>query len=192
MGASVFSIISPEGGRHYHDQTWFWVVVISDYFDVSWVLSLQREWTPEIVISGHFDGVQDLMWDPEGEFIITVGTDQTTRLFAPWKRKDQSQVKCLPTWLMHFKKHPWAHEKWGNIVSRYGNTSEKCVTVPLHTVEGLKWDVLTAGGGSRDAEWAEPSYVAGRSAKLTQQSGKRFRIFLKTETKHTYTLYNSA
>uniref|UniRef100_A0A5F5Q3N5 Elongator complex protein 2 n=1 Tax=Equus caballus TaxID=9796 RepID=A0A5F5Q3N5_HORSE len=52
----------------------------------------QREWTPEIVISGHFDGVQDLTWDPEGEFIITVGTDQTTRLFAPWKRKDQSQV----------------------------------------------------------------------------------------------------
>uniref|UniRef100_A0A2K6RU29 Elongator complex protein 2 n=1 Tax=Rhinopithecus roxellana TaxID=61622 RepID=A0A2K6RU29_RHIRO len=52
----------------------------------------QREWTPEIVISGHFDGVQDLVWDPQGEFIITVGTDQTTRLFAPWKRKDQSQV----------------------------------------------------------------------------------------------------
>ncbi|KFO27399.1 elongator complex protein 2 [Fukomys damarensis] len=51
-----------------------------------------REWTPEIVISGHFDGVQDLVWDPEGEFIITVSTDQTTRLFAPWKRKDQSQV----------------------------------------------------------------------------------------------------
>ncbi|KAM5218026.1 elongator complex protein 2 isoform 3-T4 [Hipposideros larvatus] len=50
------------------------------------------EWTPEIVISGHFDGVQDLMWDPEGEFIITVGTDQTTRLFAPWKKKDQAQV----------------------------------------------------------------------------------------------------
>uniref|UniRef100_A0A5F9CZJ7 Elongator complex protein 2 n=1 Tax=Oryctolagus cuniculus TaxID=9986 RepID=A0A5F9CZJ7_RABIT len=52
----------------------------------------QREWTPEIVISGHFDGVQDLVWDPEGEFIVTVGTDQTTRLFAPWKRKGESQV----------------------------------------------------------------------------------------------------
>ncbi|KAM5222239.1 elongator complex protein 2 isoform 2-T2 [Ctenodactylus gundi] len=51
-----------------------------------------REWTPEIVISGHYDSVQDLLWDPEGEFIITAGTDQTTRLFAPWKRKDQSQV----------------------------------------------------------------------------------------------------
>lgn len=61
--------------------------------------SLQRQWAPEIVISGHFDGVQDLMWDPEGEFIITTSTDQTTRLFAPWKKKDQkdrSQVRCLP------------------------------------------------------------------------------------------------
>ncbi|KAL6081938.1 hypothetical protein STEG23_002192, partial [Scotinomys teguina] len=52
----------------------------------------QRRWVPEIVISGHFGGVQDLIWDPEGEFIITTSTDQTTRLFAPWKRKGQSQV----------------------------------------------------------------------------------------------------
>ncbi|XP_045151970.1 elongator complex protein 2, partial [Echinops telfairi] len=62
---------------------------------VHWQPSLYRgkkEWTPEIIISGHFDGVQDMMWDPEGEFIITVGTDQTTRLFAPWKRKGVSQV----------------------------------------------------------------------------------------------------
>uniref|UniRef100_A0A8C8YSF8 Elongator complex protein 2 n=1 Tax=Prolemur simus TaxID=1328070 RepID=A0A8C8YSF8_PROSS len=39
----------------------------------------QREWTPEIVISGHFDGVQDLMWDPEGEFIITVTWHEIAR-----------------------------------------------------------------------------------------------------------------
>lgn len=55
-----------------------------------------RQWAPEIVISGHFDGVQDLIWDPEGEFIITTSTDQTTRLFAPWKKKNQSQVRRLP------------------------------------------------------------------------------------------------
>lgn len=51
-----------------------------------------RRWVPGIVISGHFDGVQDLIWDPEGEFIITTSTDQTTRLFAPWKKKGQSQM----------------------------------------------------------------------------------------------------
>ncbi|XP_075684608.1 elongator complex protein 2 isoform X2 [Rhinoderma darwinii] len=51
-----------------------------------------EEWIPMVVISGHFNSVQDLRWDPDGEFIITVGTDQTTRLFAPWKRSDQAQV----------------------------------------------------------------------------------------------------
>lgn len=56
-----------------------------------------RQWAPEIVISGHFDGVQDLMWDPEGEFIITTSTDQTTRLFAPWKKKDQKD-RSQVTW----------------------------------------------------------------------------------------------
>ncbi|KAL4682259.1 hypothetical protein H8959_001814 [Pygathrix nigripes] len=38
-----------------------------------------REWTPEIVISGHFDGVQDLVWDPQGEFIITVTWHEIAR-----------------------------------------------------------------------------------------------------------------
>ncbi|KAM9308799.1 elongator complex protein 2 [Gastrophryne carolinensis] len=51
----------------------------------------QDEWIPMVVISGHFNLVQGLRWDPDGEFILTVGTDQTTRLFAPWKR-DQAQV----------------------------------------------------------------------------------------------------
>lgn len=101
LGAMVFPIsdLRAEGiiGLNFE---WKYI----DYFDVSWALSLQKEWTPEIVISGHFDGVQDLTWDPEGEFIITVGTDQTTRLFAPWKRKDQSQVKHLPSWWIHLKR----------------------------------------------------------------------------------------
>ncbi|RMC15730.1 hypothetical protein DUI87_07933 [Hirundo rustica rustica] len=52
----------------------------------------KKEWTPEVVISGHFNSVEDVQWDPEGEFIISVGSDQTTRLFAPWKRKEETEV----------------------------------------------------------------------------------------------------
>ncbi|XP_072303663.1 elongator complex protein 2 isoform X2 [Eucyclogobius newberryi] len=49
-------------------------------------------WRPAVVISGHFNAVQDLSWDPEGEFILSVGSDQTTRLFTPWKKNDGKQL----------------------------------------------------------------------------------------------------
>uniref|UniRef100_UPI00398EA3B4 elongator complex protein 2 isoform X2 n=1 Tax=Pristiophorus japonicus TaxID=55135 RepID=UPI00398EA3B4 len=54
--------------------------------------SKKGEWSPEVVLSGHFGSVQDLIWDPEGEFILSVGSDQTTRLFAPWRRAGHEQV----------------------------------------------------------------------------------------------------
>lgn len=63
-----------------------------------WWLELyfvQGEWSPGVVVSGHFSAVQDLSWDPEGEFLLSVSSDQTTRLFMPWKRKDCSQVSNL-------------------------------------------------------------------------------------------------
>uniref|UniRef100_A0A3P8VKF9 Elongator complex protein 2 n=1 Tax=Cynoglossus semilaevis TaxID=244447 RepID=A0A3P8VKF9_CYNSE len=50
----------------------------------------QGEWSPGVVISGHFNAVQDLSWDPEGEFIVSVGSDQTTRLFTPWRQQDSA------------------------------------------------------------------------------------------------------
>lgn len=56
------------------------------------LLSSQGQWRPAVVISGHFDAVLDLSWDPEGEFVLSVGADQTTRLFTPWRRRDGTQV----------------------------------------------------------------------------------------------------
>ncbi|XP_076864846.1 elongator complex protein 2 [Brachyhypopomus gauderio] len=52
----------------------------------------QGEWRPGVAVSGHFNAVQDLSWDPQGEFVLSVGSDQTTRLFTTWKRKDCSQA----------------------------------------------------------------------------------------------------
>lgn len=60
------------------------------------MLFMQGEWRPGVVISGHFNAVQDLSWDPEGEFILSVGLDQTTRLITPWRKKDGEKVKVAP------------------------------------------------------------------------------------------------
>ncbi|XP_031709814.1 elongator complex protein 2 isoform X1 [Anarrhichthys ocellatus] len=52
----------------------------------------EGRWRPGVVISGHFNAVQDLSWDPDGEFILSVGSDQTTRLFTPWRNQDAKKV----------------------------------------------------------------------------------------------------
>ncbi|KAM9823630.1 elongator complex protein 2 [Neosynchiropus ocellatus] len=62
-----------------------------------------EEWKPTVVTSGHFDEVQDLSWDPEGDFIITVSSDQTARLFTPWRSKGSKEV----TW--HEVSRPQIH-----------------------------------------------------------------------------------
>uniref|UniRef100_A0A8C4I2U4 Elongator complex protein 2 n=1 Tax=Dicentrarchus labrax TaxID=13489 RepID=A0A8C4I2U4_DICLA len=56
-----------------------------------WCKDQDKEWRPGVVISGHFNAVQDLSWDPEGEFILSVGSDQTTRLFTPWRKQGAKQ-----------------------------------------------------------------------------------------------------
>ncbi|XP_030846506.1 elongator complex protein 2 isoform X2 [Strongylocentrotus purpuratus] len=43
-------------------------------------------WSPSEVVSGHYSGVQDLAWNPDGNFLLSVGLDQTTRLHAVWRR----------------------------------------------------------------------------------------------------------
>lgn len=45
-----------------------------------------KVWIPSIIIGGHFSEVRDLCWNSNGEYVLTVSADQTTRCHAPWKR----------------------------------------------------------------------------------------------------------
>ncbi|XP_046389638.1 probable elongator complex protein 2 [Ischnura elegans] len=45
-------------------------------------------WEPRVTVGGHFNAVVDIHWEPQGEFLLSVSCDQTTRLHAPWKRED--------------------------------------------------------------------------------------------------------
>lgn len=51
-----------------------------------------QSWLPDVTVGGHFGEVVDLCWEPEGEFIVTVSTDQTTRIHAPWPK---TNTKCV-------------------------------------------------------------------------------------------------
>eukprot|EP00986_Skeletonema_menzelii_P003511 scaffold1089_cov131-Skeletonema_menzelii.AAC.4 len=43
---------------------------------------LNARWVADPCITGHFRSVEDMAWDPQGEYLLTTSTDQTTRLWA--------------------------------------------------------------------------------------------------------------
>lgn len=43
-------------------------------------------WVQRLGISGHTKEVRGLAWAPDGSYLITTSSDQTTRLFADWRR----------------------------------------------------------------------------------------------------------
>lgn len=52
-------------------------------------------WEPLVTVSGHFGPVEDLTWDPQGNYILSVSEDRTARVFAPWIHKEK---KYLIAW----------------------------------------------------------------------------------------------
>ena len=47
---------------------------------------LSDSWLQQVAISGHTQEVRSCAWSPDGSYLLSTGSDQTTRLFAEWKR----------------------------------------------------------------------------------------------------------
>ena len=43
-------------------------------------------WLQQVGVSGHTEEVQGIAWSPDGSYLLSTGSDQTTRLFAEWKQ----------------------------------------------------------------------------------------------------------
>eukprot|EP00124_Ichthyophonus_hoferi_P005461 Ihof_evm3s798 gene=Ihof_evmTU3s798 len=39
-------------------------------------------WSPKISLTGHYQAVNDITWEPEGQYLLSVSADQTTRLLG--------------------------------------------------------------------------------------------------------------
>ena len=50
----------------------------------------QDRWLQGVGISGHTKSVTDVAWSKDGSYLLSTGSDQTTRLHAAWKRGNNS------------------------------------------------------------------------------------------------------
>ena len=53
-------------------------------------------WKNAIGIAGHYGSVKDVCWDPTGLYVMSTSLDETTRLYAPWKRSVGGEM--VTTW----------------------------------------------------------------------------------------------
>ncbi|OAE19684.1 hypothetical protein AXG93_1847s1490 [Marchantia polymorpha subsp. ruderalis] len=57
-----------------------------------------QEWEPQLAPSGHFAPVVDLAWSKTSQFLLSVGNDQTARVFACWKQTSKEREKDSLSW----------------------------------------------------------------------------------------------
>lgn len=50
----------------------------------------EENWEPRPTISGHFEAVMDISWDPKKNYFVSVSKDQTARLWAKWNHELKS------------------------------------------------------------------------------------------------------
>ncbi|XP_057684409.1 elongator complex protein 2 isoform X2 [Corythoichthys intestinalis] len=143
------------------------------------------EWKPDVVLSGHFNSVQDLSWDPEGEFILSVSSDQTARLFTPWRTKPGGtsrttwheisrpqihgyDMQCLAT-LGRFRFVSGADEKVLRVFQAPRNFVDN-----FANISGTSKEKLLASGDRTTLPEGASTPALGLSNKAVFQDGEKF------------------
>ncbi|KAK8232552.1 elongator protein 2 [Phyllosticta capitalensis] len=53
----------------------------------------EDRWTPRVAVSGHVRAVKSLSWSPDGSYLLSTSSDQTTRQWAQWARREGQSVR---------------------------------------------------------------------------------------------------
>lgn len=76
--------------------------------------SQEDRWVQDIAVSGHTQAVTGIAWSGRGDYLLSTGSDQTTRLHAKWKRDG------LATW--HEMARPQIHGYDLNCIDTLGES----------------------------------------------------------------------
>jgi len=52
-----------------------------------WERKENNKWEQAVAVTGHTKEVKDITWSKDGVYLLSTGSDQTTRLHAPWRRE---------------------------------------------------------------------------------------------------------